>query len=117
MAETRTFPPGSEAPQSSRRGGTLATVVRGMPFTTAVVLVILTVGIATGSLWTPVSERTWFPDVAYGLPSLTAGAWWTLLTGSLLALSPLFYLAVIGSFLLFVGLAEWLLGTRRTVLI
>ena len=99
------------------RGGTLATVVRTVPFTTAVVLVVLVVGAATGSLWTPISERTWFPDVAYGLPSLTAGAWWTPLTGSLLGLSPVFYLAVIGSFLLFVGFAEWRLGTRRTALI
>jgi phosphatidylglycerol lysyltransferase len=99
------------------RGGTLAAVVRTVPFTTAVVLVVLVVGIATGSLWTPVPERTWFPDVAYGLPSLTGGAWWTPLTGSLLALSPVFYLAVIGSFLLFVGFAEWRLGTRRTALI
>src|SRR3954452_7550502 len=95
----------------------IATVVRRMPFTTAVVLVILAVGVATGSLWTPISERTWFPDAAYGLPSLTEGAWWTPLTGSLLALSPVFYVPVIASFLLFVGFAEWRLGSRRTALI
>jgi phosphatidylglycerol lysyltransferase len=95
----------------------LATVVRRIPFTTAVVLVILAVGVATGSLWTPISERTWFPDAAYGLPSLTEGAWWTPLTGSLLALSPVFYVPVIASFLLFVGFAEWRLGSRRTALI
>src|SRR3954447_21972359 len=95
----------------------LATLVRKVPFTTTVVLVIVVVGLATGSLWTPVSERTWFPDVAYGLPSLTAGAWWTPLTGSLLALSPVFYIPVIASFLLFAGFAEWRLGSRRTALI
>jgi lysylphosphatidylglycerol synthetase-like protein (DUF2156 family) len=92
-------------------------VIRRIPFTTGVVVVILAVGIATGSLWTPVSGRTWFPDIAYGLPSLSGGAWWTLLTGSLLALSPVFYVAVLASFLLFVGFAEWRLGTLRTVLI
>src|SRR3954467_6629541 len=99
-------------PDLRSRGDSLATVVRRIPFTTAVVLVILAVGIATGSLWTPISERTWFPDVAYGLPSLTDGAWWTPLTGSLLALSPVFYVAVIASFLLFVGFTEWQLGSR-----
>jgi phosphatidylglycerol lysyltransferase len=97
--------------------GTLASVARRIPFTTAVVLVILVVGIATGSLWTPIEARTWFPDVAYGLPSLTEGAWWTPLTGSLLALTPAFYVPVIASFLLFVGFAEWRLGTGRTAAI
>src|SRR3954465_12264936 len=95
----------------------LATLVRKVPFTTTVVLVIVVVGLATGSLWTPVSERTWFPDVAYGLPSLIAGAWWTPATGSLFALSPVFYIPVLASFVLFVGFAEWRLGTRRAALI
>src|SRR5690349_1983363 len=101
----------------ARSGHGLVPVIRRIPFTTAVVLVILVVGLATGSLWTPISERTWFPDAAFGLPSLTEGAWWTPLTGSLLALSPVFYVAVLASFLLFVGFAEWRLGTLRTVLI
>src|SRR4051812_47337612 len=115
--QAATATPGATPRRTPWHRGTLATVVRRIPFTTAVVLLVLAVGVATGSLWTPVSERAWFPDVAYGLPSLTAGAWWTVLTGSLLALTPVFYLAVIGSFLLFVGTAEWLLGTRRTALI
>src|SRR5690349_10127078 len=101
----------------ARSGHGLVPVIRRIPFTTAVVLVILVVGLATGSLWTPISERTWFPDAAFGLPSLTEGAWWTPLTGSLLALSPVFYVAVLASFLLFVGFAEWRLGSLRTVLI
>src|SRR3954453_8928022 len=116
-AETATLRSDVAAARRSGRGHALAAVVRRIPFTTAVVLVILVVGIATGSLWTPISERTWFPDVAYGLPPLTEGAWWTPLTGSLLALSPIFYVAVIVSFLLFVGFTEWRLGTRRTALI
>jgi lysylphosphatidylglycerol synthetase-like protein (DUF2156 family) len=95
----------------------IAAVVRRIPFTTAVVLVILAAGIATGSLWTPIAERTWFPDVAFGLPSLTQGAWWTPVSGSLLAVSPVFYVPVIASFLLFVGYTEWRLGSRRTALI
>jgi phosphatidylglycerol lysyltransferase len=116
-AETESSPAGAPARVRSRRGHGLVAVVRRIPFTTAVVLVILVVGIATGSLWTPISERTWFPEAAFGLPPLTEGAWWTPLTGSLLALSPVFYVAVIASFLLFVGYAEWRLGTGRTVLV
>src|SRR3954447_16203663 len=110
VAETTIVPSGAVAAGRSRPGATLARVVRRIPFTTAVALVILAVGTATGSLWTPISERPWFPDVAYGLPSLTDGAWWTVPTGSLLALSPVIYVAVIASFLLFVGYAEWRLG-------
>jgi hypothetical protein len=82
-----------------------------------VVLLILVIGLATGSLWVPLSERAWFEDVAYGLPSLAEGSWWTPVTGSLLALSPAFYVPVLASFSLFVGFTEWRLGTARTALI
>src|SRR4051812_2423618 len=68
MAETATVPSDATAARRPGRGHALAAVVRRIPFTTAVVLVILAAGIATGSLWTPISERTWFPDIAYGLP-------------------------------------------------
>src|SRR3954467_11940875 len=47
-------PPRAARPRPPWHGGTLATVVRRIPFTTAVVLLVLAVGIATGALWTPV---------------------------------------------------------------
>jgi hypothetical protein len=116
MAETTILPVESTTTRPSI-GATAATVVLRMPFTVGVVLVMLAVGTATESLWIPASERTWFPDVAYGLPALTEGRWWTPVTGSFLALSPAFYVPVITSFALFVGLTEWRLGTARTALI
>ncbi len=103
--------------RTTRLRSAAGTAVRRMPFTAGVVLVVLAVGTATGSLWIPISERAWFPDIAYGIPSLVDGAWWTPVTGSFLALSPAFYVPVIASFLLCVGFTEWRLGTARTALI
>jgi phosphatidylglycerol lysyltransferase len=117
MAETTTLPVEATPARGPRVRATAAAVVRRVPFTIAVVLGTLAVGAATGSLWTPVSERPWFPHVAYGLPSLEAGAWWTPVSGAFLALTPAFYVPVILSFLAFVGFAEWRLGSRRTALI
>jgi len=115
MPETANAPPArTPAP---RPAGTAARFLRRIPFTTAVVLLILVVGVATGSLWTPISDRTWFSSAAYGLPSLFENAWWTPVTGSLLAMSPVFYVPVLASFALFVGYTEWRLGSGRTALI
>jgi lysylphosphatidylglycerol synthetase-like protein (DUF2156 family) len=58
-------------------------------------------------------DRPLFSDVAYGLPAFSAGRWYTLVTGSLFALTPSQYLPVAGGFLLLVGWSEWRLGTRR----
>jgi phosphatidylglycerol lysyltransferase len=116
MPETANLPAGpTPAPAHSRNA--VSTILRTIPFTTAMLLLIMVIGVATGSLWVPLFERSWFEDVAYGLPSLTEGAWWTPVTGSFLALSPVFYLPVLASFGLFVGFTEWRLGTARTALI
>ncbi|MCW2636735.1 MAG: hypothetical protein JWQ99_3102 [Blastococcus sp.] len=101
----------------SRFARNAVSFLRRIPFTTSVVLLFLVIGTGTGSLWTPLPDHIWFEDVAYGLPSLTEGAWWTPVTGSLVALSPAFYIAVIASFAVFVGFTERRLGTRRTALI
>ncbi|WP_326836214.1 DUF2156 domain-containing protein [Amycolatopsis rhabdoformis] len=90
---------------------------RRAPFTTVVVVAMVVLGIATGTLWSAVESRDWFPQVSYGMPSLTAGRWWTFLTGPFFALNPLFYVPVAGGFALLVGPAEARLGTRRTAAI
>ncbi|WP_250549314.1 bifunctional lysylphosphatidylglycerol flippase/synthetase MprF [Pseudonocardia sp. H11422] len=90
---------------------------RRMPFTTTTVALMLAIGIATGSLWHPVTGRPWYPQIAYGLPALAEGRWWTPVTSSLFAPSPLSYLPMAGGFALLVGFTEWRLGTRRTALV
>ena len=91
--------------------------MRRLPFTAAMVTLMLVIGVATGSLWFPAEDRTWFSWVGYGLPSLDQGAWWTPATGAFLALSPVLYLPMVGSFAVLVGFAEWRMGTKRAALI
>ncbi len=88
---------------------------RRLPFTTTMVLAMLALAVATGTLWSAAEDRASYPYLAYGLPSLEAGHWWTLFTGQFFAMAPWFYLPMVGGFALFVGFAEWKLGTRRTM--
>jgi lysylphosphatidylglycerol synthetase-like protein (DUF2156 family) len=89
-------------------------LVRRVPFTSAVVLVMIVLGFASGSLWHAAEDQAWYPWIAYGVPTLEAGRWWTLLSGPLFAVVPPFYLAMTGSFALLVGWAEWRVGTKVT---
>ncbi len=92
-------------------------LARRLPFTASVLLAMVAVGVATGSLWTPLVDQPWFPAVGYGLPALSDGRWWTVVAGAFFALTPAFYLPVIGVFALLVGFAEWRLGTARAAAI
>ena len=95
--------------------GIVAVLRHRLPFTTTVVLAMLVLGVATGMLWSAAENRATYSYFAYGLPSLEAGHWWTLLTGPFFAVIPWFYLPMVGSFALFAGFAEWKLGTRRAM--
>lgn len=95
--------------------GTVAVLRRRLPFTSSVVLAMLLLAVATGALWSAAEDRAAYPFVAYGLPSLEVGRWWTMLTGPFFAVIPWYYLPMVGSFALFAGFAEWQLGTRRAM--
>jgi lysylphosphatidylglycerol synthetase-like protein (DUF2156 family) len=101
---------------SPGRARTVLGVARSIPFTLVVVTTMLLLGVVTASLWDPLVGRPLFSDVAYGLPAFSAGRWLTLVSGSLLALTPSQYLPVAGGFLLLVGWSEWRLGTRRVAI-
>lgn len=93
-----------------------ATVLRQrLPFTSTVVLAMLLLAVATGALWNSGLFRDVFPFVAYGVPSMEAGRWWTMATGPFFAIAPWYYLPMVGSFALLAGFAEWRLGTRRAM--
>ena len=92
-----------------------ADLAKRVPFTFSVVAVMLTAGVVTGALWTPLHASGLVDHVAYGLPALEAGRWWTPVTGSVFALVPLQYLPVAGGFLVLGGFAEVRLGTRRAL--
>lgn len=85
-------------------------LIRRIPATLTILGLLLAAGIATGGLWRPLPEHPWWEYLAYGLPALEQGRWWTPLTGTLLVSSPLGYLAVSVTF---VGMA-WLELRRGT---
>jgi len=91
-------------------------VLRRVPFTVGVVALMLVLGVVTGTLWSALQDRALFEQVAYGLPAFRDGRWWTVVSGSLFALTPLQYLPVAGGFAVLVGWSEWRLGTRRTAI-
>ena len=96
---------------ADRVWGAMRSVVRRSPATFALVGILLLVGVITQGLWSPANEQPWFEWVAYGLPSLEAGRWWTPITGTFIIITPLVYIPTI---LGFVGMAyvERRKGTR-----
>ncbi|EMD27815.1 bifunctional lysylphosphatidylglycerol flippase/synthetase MprF [Amycolatopsis azurea] len=110
------MPKGGSGTAAPGRTHKIATVLRHrLPFTTLVTLTMLALALATGALWSAAEDRAVYPYIAYGLPSLESGRWWTVLTGPLFAVVPLYYVPMVLSFALFAGFAEWRLGTRRTM--
>lgn len=86
-------------------------VVRRIPATLIMMLLILVVGVVWNGLWAPFEDTKLFPTVAYGLPNLTDGKWWTPLTGTFFVNQPWVYLFTIAGFW---GMAylEFRRGTR-----
>ncbi|MBD8517422.1 rhomboid family intramembrane serine protease [Plantibacter sp. CFBP 8804] len=87
--------------------------LRTTPATTAFVTVFVALGVVTGGLWRPIDQAAWYPAFAYGVPSLEAGRWWTVLTGMFITADPLAYLVAIVGAAVFGGWVEVRFGTLR----
>ena len=94
----------------------LSRLVRQVPFTVAVVSAMVVLGVATQSLWSPLKDRELLHTVAYGLPALQEGRWWTPVSGAFFALVPAQYLPIAGGALLLLGWSELRLGSRRVAI-
>ncbi|MGW5639526.1 bifunctional lysylphosphatidylglycerol flippase/synthetase MprF [Streptomyces sp. NPDC003832] len=92
--------------------GRVVRVVRRLPFTLGLLVAMLVVALATQALWRPVEDRSWYPQVAYGLPSFEANRWWTLFSGFVFGARPSAGLVIVAAVIFLVGFAEWRLGTR-----
>jgi lysylphosphatidylglycerol synthetase-like protein (DUF2156 family) len=66
-----------------------------LPATVALVLVLVAVGVASAGLWSPFAATPLHGAVAYGLPALEAGRWWTPLTGTFFVSVPWLYAPII----------------------
>ncbi|MFK0403478.1 bifunctional lysylphosphatidylglycerol flippase/synthetase MprF [Microbacterium sp. NPDC090225] len=73
-------------------------VVRRMPATLTFVVLILAVGVVWQGLWAPFEKSALFETVAYGLPNLADGKWWTPLTGTFFVNQPWVYVFTISGF-------------------
>ena len=110
----RAVPPGLRAAVRSSLDSGPGALVRRFPFTLGTVALILFLGLALGGLWYPLERRSWYPDMAFGLPSFEHNRWWTVLTGSVLGAQPGDYAAILLGMLFLVGFAEARMGTRWT---
>ncbi|MGO1315838.1 MAG: bifunctional lysylphosphatidylglycerol flippase/synthetase MprF [Cellulomonadaceae bacterium] len=89
-------------------------VLRRIPFTYAVLVLMIGAGVASGALWTSGVDQPWWPSISYGLPAFAEGRWWTVVTGSLLTQEPGHYVPLLGGMALFLSWTEWHFGTART---
>jgi len=93
----------------------LVDIARRLPWTASVLIVMAILGVVTGGLWRSLYYTAWWDRLAYGLPALQEGRWWTPVTGSLIGSVPQQYLILALFFGLASGFCEWRLGTRRAM--
>lgn len=98
-----------------RRPSRVLAVLRRTPFTLAFVLVLLIIGIATGTILSPAADKPWFESVATGLPAFAEGRWWSVLTSPFFIDHPLTFLTLAPLVVGGLGWAEWRFGTWRTL--
>ncbi|MFH8251768.1 bifunctional lysylphosphatidylglycerol flippase/synthetase MprF [Microbacterium sp. B2969] len=82
-----------------------------VPATLTVVALLLVAGVVWQGLWHPFEDSDTFEVVAYGLPALSQGRWWTPVTGTFFVSHPLAYVFTIASFA-GMGFLESRRGTR-----
>lgn len=73
------------------RPGILRFLAR-IPATLCFLAVAIVVGIVTQALWIPFSHSPLWDQLAYGLPALLEGRWWTPITGTFLNNAPWVYI-------------------------
>ncbi|HKI84134.1 MAG TPA: rhomboid family intramembrane serine protease, partial [Candidatus Krumholzibacteria bacterium] len=89
-------------------------LLRRLPFTTVLILALLTISSIAGVLSHPISSdqlRHW----GFGWEDLLAGRMWHLLSAPFLVLRPYMALSITAILFFFVGSCELLLRTKRTI--
>lgn len=103
-------------PDLRRAGSVITAGARRLPYTATLLVIIAIFGIVTTNLWTDLYDTVWWDRLAYGVPALEAGRWWTPVTGAFLAQSPRDHFPALVFFVVACGLCEWRLGWRRTAI-
>src|SRR5690554_1829418 len=83
---------------TTTRKPAIVRIARRFPVTLLFVGVILAAEVAGQGLWRPLADTALFDVVAYGLPALEAGRWWTPVTGAFFVIQPWVYIPTILGF-------------------
>ncbi|MDH3011582.1 bifunctional lysylphosphatidylglycerol flippase/synthetase MprF [Gordonia alkanivorans] len=94
-----------------------AAVLMRLPFTLALWLTVFGLALFTGSLWSHAARKSWYHDVAFGVPALEDGKWWTIVTSSFFEPSPGKYVLALIFIAVGIGWAEYRLGTARVAVV
>ncbi|GAC66249.1 bifunctional lysylphosphatidylglycerol flippase/synthetase MprF [Gordonia soli] len=117
MTSTTIEPTPEATPKVADRLRGVRAAITAVPFTIALWLVVFVIGLSTGSFWRHTSHLSWYHDVAFGLPALEEGKWWTIVTSTVFEPSPGKYLIALLLIAVGIGWAEWRLGTARVVVV
>jgi len=105
----------AETPEPARPDSRMLVLIRSavgrIPATLGLLVLLLAVGVIGQGLWSATQDKPWWEAVAYGLPALQEGRWWTPVTGTFFVITPWVYLPTVVGFL-WVGLLEWRRGSR-----
>jgi len=83
-----------------------------------IVLAVLVAGLASGALWRGVDEGSALYDhVAYGLPPLQDGRWWTFFTGMFFAERVVLYVPILVLLVIVASVYERRVGPIRTLVV
>lgn len=115
IAETTDGP--ERPPPLARVAGAVVLAARRLPITAIVVAALLVTGVMFETLWRSAHSAPWFDGVAYGVPALEGGRWWTVLAGPWFGLTPLQHLSLLILVAVGIGVGEWRLGSARTALV
>jgi len=93
-------------------------VIRRYWGTTFVVACVIVAGLVTGGLWKNVTAGSdLYDDVAYGLPALQDGRWWTFLTGMFFAPQLALYIPILTLLVVVASIYERRVGHVRTIVV
>ncbi len=82
----------------TRTANPVLTFLGRIPATLAFVVILLAAGVVWQGLWAPFDQSATFDVVAYGLPALLEGRWWTPFTGTFFVNQPWVYIFTIAGF-------------------
>jgi hypothetical protein len=120
VTDTAPADSGVEPPSPARSGlgWRAGDLLRRYWATASIVAAVLVAGVTTGALWNGVDQGTALYDrVAYGLPALQDGRWWTFFTGIFFAPEAVLYVPILALIISVASVYERRLGHLRTLVV